>query len=128
MKTNILTILVVVFILPYSFSQNPNNKSNTTPNEQIIVNTEFNEQGNLIMFDSAYFREWHTEATNDSNLFFMPDKFPNMDHLLEKFFSDSLSQHSPFKDIWADDFFKEFQHPTIDSLFFKNFRINRDSF
>ncbi len=96
------------------------------PDEKSIVNKEYDENGNLIQYDSTYVRSWSSDSTftfplDDTSPF--GNGFPGMDQLFRNFFSDSTQfrynfpenfLHSPFQD---DEFFKQFGQAFPDSLF-----------
>lgn len=128
MKKILFTILMLIItigckaqneqgdiVLADSLSQNK-------PQTKIIVNKEYDENGNLIKFDSSY-SYYYSNALNDStfadstlavfqNDFF--NSFPNIQRpfLNEMFFEDSLMNY----DFYKDDFFS------------KRFRLNRNRF
>src|SRR5690606_3566963 len=96
------------------------------PDEKSIVNKEYDENGNLIQYDSTSVRSWSSDST-----FTFPldgtspfsNGFPGMDEIFRDFFSDSTQfrynfpenfLHSPFHD---DEFFKQFGQAFPDSLF-----------
>lgn len=92
------------------------------PETKIIVNKEYDENGNLIKFDSSY-TSFYSNIQNDSTFadstlaLFQDDffnSFPNIQRpfLDEMFFEDSLMSYDFFK----DDFFS------------KRFRLNRNQF
>jgi hypothetical protein len=94
-----------------SLAQNKDSKSNS-PKEDIKVNREYDEQGNLIKFDSTYTYNWsgdttlvNSMSTEDLNRFFD-------DHF--KFFNDSS--------FIGDSFFNDFNQ-----LFSNPFSTRRDS-
>ena len=50
----------IVFVTVHSvFAQQQ--KEQKSPDEQIIVNKNYDEQGNLIEYDSTYFHKWTTD-------------------------------------------------------------------
>jgi hypothetical protein len=113
-----------------------------TPDEQIIVNKKFDEQGNLIQYDSTYIHKWSTDTTFR---FGFPDdgmsydwNFPGIKRFMNEFWSDtvfgspSLSQQpfsfgfrfSPFDD---EELRKGRRSLFPDSLFAGNFPFQFDS-
>lgn len=90
----IINFLLCVVII--SLAQEPSNK-NQSPKENIVVNRQYDEKGNLIRFDSLYSYSW----SSDSNFIKSFDS--------EKFFEYFSSK---------SDFFH-------DSIFFDNSVINR---
>ena len=104
------------------------------PDQQIIVNKEFDEDGNLIGYDSTYIHSWPGDSTFhfdfDDELIF-GSRFPNMDELLKEFLGDSLNsgfsrnfKFSPFDD---EEFFNNFMHSFSDSVFIEKFKFDNDS-
>lgn len=96
--------------------------SSNKPQTKIIVNKEYDENGNLISFDSSY-SYFYTNIQNDSILgdssynLFQEDffnSFPNKQRpfLNDMFFEDSLLTY----DFYKDDFFSN------------RFRFNRNRF
>ncbi len=106
------------------------------PDEKSIVNKKYDENGNLIQYDSTHVQSWSSDST-----FTLPldgttpfgSGFPGMDQLFQNFFSDSSQfrynfpenfLHSPFQD---DEFFKQFGLTLPDSLFMGIKPHNSDS-
>ncbi len=107
------------------------NKKANTPDEQITVNKKYDDQGNLIQFDSTYVHTWSSDSTMQfsfpDNDFFSGNGFPDMGKFLQNFMNDSTAhfQHgfNPFGD---DDFFNHFNGSFPDSMM-QNFSFHRDS-
>ncbi|MCB0540954.1 MAG: hypothetical protein KDE33_25815, partial [Bacteroidetes bacterium] len=59
-KLGLITIGFVVFSWQL-FAQD--NKIEKDPDEQIIVNKKYDENGNLIQFDSTYVHQWSSDST-----------------------------------------------------------------
>ena len=128
---NKLTTLVTAFVLAFfsGYAQKQNHSNN--PNEKIIVNKEFDENGNLIGYDSTYVNSWSSDSTfqfnfNDEDFF--KQKFPDINEMLNQFFGDSTLNHrfqnfplSPFNE---PDFFGDFNFPFNDSIFLKDFDLD----
>jgi hypothetical protein len=103
------------------------------PEEKSIVNKEFDENGNLIQYDSTYVWQWNSDSTLNfsyDNSFAFGKEFPNM---FGEFFNDSLFEqfgflnehHFPsFND---EEFFQQFQHSFPDSMFIQKFPFEHDS-
>ena len=103
------------------------------PNEKSTVKKEFDENGNLIQYDSTYVWNWNSDSTInfsfDDHFGFVKD-FPDM---FGKFFNDSVFENfgllndphfSPFNN---DDFFRHFQHSVPDSMIIREFPFENDS-
>jgi glycerophosphoryl diester phosphodiesterase len=105
----------------------------TMPEEKSIVNKEFDENGNLLKYDSTYVWQWNSDSTFNFSFddnFAFGKQFPGM---FEEFFNDSvfeqfgfLNKHDfqPFSD---EEFFKHFQHSFPDSAFIQGFPFEQDS-
>lgn len=105
----IIVILAMGICLALSgFAQKENPKKNM-PKEDIKVNREYDEQGNLIRFDSTYTYNW----SSDSTLLNQLDKNHFFENRL-KFSNDSS--------FWDNSFFSEF-----DQMFFSPFDSKSDS-
>lgn len=74
------------------------------PDEQITVNKEFDEQGNLLRYDSIYSFRWHSDtAITFPEFGVWQDMFSHSP--LREYFSDSLLQNLPFFRDFAPHFF-----------------------
>lgn len=105
--------LVCLFILSltatWTFAQK--DTANTTPQSQIKVNKEYDENGNLIRYDSSYVSTWSSDSSytgmdmdslQEQMKFFFGDGF-------DSFFNDSsLFDHGSFEDL-HEKFFKHHQ-------------------
>ncbi|MBI9057545.1 MAG: hypothetical protein JEZ01_07205 [Labilibaculum sp.] len=122
-----------VFILLFSFTGFTQKQDTTKlPNKNIKVQREYDEDGNLIRYDSTYVYSW----SSDSSYHFNPDSsffnFSNshemrkkmkehLEHLFKRDSSAYKSFHHPF---FSDDFFnRDFFEPQ----FFQNDFFSRDS-
>lgn len=106
---SILSVLILLFSLS-GFSQN----------KDVKVNKEYDEDGNLIRYDSTYVYSWSSDSTyhfpsdssffNFSNIHEMKKKMQEqMEHFLGRDSSAIKSFHHPF---FSDDFFnKDFFDP-----------------
>src|SRR5690606_22322003 len=71
-----------------------------SPDEQIIVNKKFDDQGNLIEYDSMFIHQWSMDTTfhfgfpGDSLSF--QYNFPGIEHFMKEFWRDSLFSHFSF--------------------------------
>ncbi|MBN1820167.1 MAG: hypothetical protein JW833_05605 [Prolixibacteraceae bacterium] len=138
MKTKIIIMLVSFFLPAFLMAQQKENKDKKDPDEQITINKEYDEEGNLIRYDSTYTFEWHSDTMmvfpQGGGSFFAPDIFSGPNDLISKFFSDSLFHISPFRNEWNEDFFKghedffkQFNNPFFDEEFFGNYTWKGDS-
>ena len=82
------------------------------PKEDIKVNREFDEQGNLIRFDSTYTYNWSNDSTFVNSI--LPKDF-------DRFFDDHFNFFNDSSFI-GNSFFEDF-----DNLFFSPFSNKRDS-
>lgn len=118
------------------------NDKDVAPDEQIVVNKKYDDQGNLIQYDSTYVHKWSLDSTYhfgisaDSLAPF--NNFPGLKQFMNEFWNDSLlGSHefpqqpfsfgfsfSPFND---EDFWHNNQPHSTDSLFQRNFPYNFDS-
>jgi hypothetical protein len=100
---------------------------NNSPEEKSIVNKKYDENGNLIQYDSTYIWQWNSDSTMNFSFgdnFVFGNDFPGM---FGEFFNDSIFEQfglrnepffHPFGD---DDFFRHFEHS------FPGFPSKRDS-
>ncbi|TNF43215.1 MAG: hypothetical protein EP310_04820 [Bacteroidetes bacterium] len=88
----------------------------TLPEEKSIVNKEFDENGNLLRYDSTYVWQWNSDSTFN---FSFGDKWPfgqKFPGMFEEFFNDSvfekfgLFNDPSFQPFGNDDFFGQFGH------------------
>ncbi len=129
-----LILITLSFIYLNGFGQQIDKPAD--PNEQIIVNKEFDENGNLIGYDSTYIHSWSSDTSLhfnfDEDLIF-GEGFPDMNQIFENFFGDSTIQNSPFPPNFGfspfdkEDFFKKFNPGFSDSTWMQNFDFNIDS-
>ena len=104
-----------------------------SPEEKSIVNKEFDENGNLIQYDSTYVWQWNSDSTMNFSFddnFAFGKEFPEM---FNGFFNDSIfeqfgllhdHQFQPFID---EEFFRHFQHSFPDSMSVQGFPFELDS-
>ncbi len=118
----------LVFILMFSvFASLQGWAQKNSPEEKSIVNKEFDENGNLIKYDSTYVWQWNSDSTFN---FSFGDKFnfgKDFPGMFGEFFNDSIFEQfglrndhffQPFGD---DDFFQHFNHS------FPGFQFEPDS-
>lgn len=106
-------------------------KKNENPDEQITVNKKYDENGNLVQFDSTYVHRWSSDSTIQFSFpdhdFFSGNDFPDINQFLQDFMSDSTFnfQHgfAPFN---HDEFLKQFGQVFPDSMM-QNFSFHHDS-
>jgi hypothetical protein len=114
----IILFMVVLLAGDMLFAQKkPDSKK---PDEQIKVNKEYDENGNLIGYDSTYVRSWSSDTT--LNLADMDVLRREMESMMKdggfgSFFGDSTNfAHDPFRDLHKD-FFERFYRGIPDSAF-----------
>jgi hypothetical protein len=103
------------------------------PEEKSIVNKEYDEEGNLIKYDSTFVWSWSGDSAFQfdfpMNGFFAGKDFPGFNEM----FSDSaLSSHFNhplfnFDQFDNDEFFGQFEHQFPDSAFSQHFDFFGDS-
>lgn len=131
MKRYILLLALCVMVIITLVAQNPKSdktqKPKNSPKEDIKVNREYDEKGNLIKFDSTYSYSFSSDTTlKDLNFKDFPDPFG----MNFNFFNDSTFNQSFFKD-FDPSMFNSFSH-NQDSLIEKlykghNFHFKNDS-
>lgn len=100
----LLVLLVLGFMFQISMNGQNSKSPKNTPKEDIKVNREYDEKGNLIRFDSVYSYSFSGDTTlQDLNFGGFPDVFNG--HF--NFLSDSSFNNS---------FFKEFDSSVFESL------------
>ena len=127
MKTIIFTIAATFLIPVFLAAQEAEKNDKNEPEEQIIVNKEYDENGNLIRFDSTYIFEWHGDTMMvfpGQGSFFPPDEFWG------GFFSDSLNRFFPFDKEWGQSFFERHEDlmKEFNGRFFGGHDFNHDFF
>jgi hypothetical protein len=123
----------VIFVLITTFASVQVWAQKNVPDEKSIVNKEYDENGNLIQYDSTFVWQWNSDSTmnfsfNDN--FAFGNEFPEM---FGEFFADSvfekfgfLNEHR-FPSLKDEDFFRQFQHSLPDSVFIPNSPFEQDS-
>ncbi len=124
----IATLLVILFCAAAPIWAQKN-----TPQEKSIVNKEYDENGNLIQYDSTFVWQWNSDSTMNFSFddnFAFGKEFPGM---FGEFFGDSifepfgfLNDHQ-FQTFNDEDFFRNFQHSFPDSAFIQGFPFESDS-
>lgn len=132
MKKLGLLFIILTGIITYAKAQVT---PGTIPDEQIIVNREYDENGNLTGYDSTYIHKWSGDTTFnfhfDDKLLF-GEGFPDMEEFMNNFFNDSTRKNFSFphhlhSSPFDDEFFNNFTFPLQDSLFMKKFNFENDS-
>lgn len=92
---------------PAVFAQGKDNPEQAKPGEKITVNKEYDEQGNLVRFDSTYVFVWFGDTMmafpGGENFSLSPGVPIDMESFMHGFFSDSAFS-SPFGDEWQNGF------------------------
>lgn len=99
------------------------------PDEQITVNKQYDENGNLTQYDSTYVHQWSTDSTFN---FPFNEHFAfggNMEELLHRFMGDSAMANFGFpSDFFFSPFDDDFMNPMMtDSVFAQYFNTHSDS-
>jgi hypothetical protein len=136
-KSIVIAVILCVSVYAAKAQQQEKQKA---PDRQSIVNKEYDEQGNLINYDSTFISTWSTDTSfhfgfpADSMSF----HFPGIEQFMHNFWNDSLFgnlsfpnkpftfgfQISPF----GEDDFGNFMPPLFtDSLFSHQFPFQVDS-
>lgn len=125
---SLITISVIIFC-----ASTPILAQKNAPQEKSTVNKEFDENGNLIQYDSTYVWHWNSDSTinfpMDKNFVF-GNQFPGFfgdidaDSILLRFGFTDKKMLTPFDDA---DFFRHFQHAIPDSMFMEGFPLGADS-
>ena len=132
MKRFILIPFLAIGLILNSLAQKPTQKTNS-PKEEVKVNREYDEKGNLIKFDSLHSYSWSSDTTLLKS--FSPKDFSDQFGDQFNFFSDSTLQGKSFFDdfdnLLAQPYSKE-QDSLLMKKFglnphFHNFRLNTDS-
>lgn len=131
----IITLFVAI-VLVWTIQLHAQDQKKQDPDEQIIVNKRYDEQGNLMEYDSTYIHQWSSDSTFHFSMpddLFRNDGFPDLRSFMNQFFNDSsmfgldfpgFSGAMPFGR--GDDFSGDFGHGIPDSLL-NGFFLNQDS-
>ena len=131
-KISILMLLLTATVFIIS---GQNEKEFQNPDEQIIVNKEYDEDGNMIAFDSTAIHKWSSDTIlnfSEEDLF-AGNMFPDLERFMESFKGDSIFHRFDFRDPFFgspfadDDLFERFEHVFPDSTFAGNFEFKLDS-
>lgn len=123
----LILVLALSFVFQVTMMAQNSKTPQNTPREDIKVNREYDEKGNLIRFDSIYSYSFSGDTTLQDFDF---GDFPSNFGSAFNFFSDSTFNDSFFKDFNSPSF-ESFSH-NQDSIFnefhqFHNFQFNNDS-
>lgn len=127
----ILELILATFIFALTQVNAQEQEKNQNPDEQITVNKKYDENGNLIQFDSAYVHRWSSDSTMQfafpDNDFFAGKDFPDIDQFLQDFMNDSIAgMHHGLSPFDHDEFFNPFGQAFPDSMM-QNFSFHHDS-
>ncbi|MGQ8338676.1 hypothetical protein ACUNWD_19115 [Sunxiuqinia sp. A32] len=122
-----VSFFILLFAVNYLVAQEV--ETGKLPNEQSRVNKEYDENGNLICFDSTYVKSWSSDST--MNLIDFESIQKEMKDLLGSnfngFFSDSISSgNDPFRDLQKE--FLEHRQSFMNGFSFGNDSNNWDGF
>ena len=131
-----LILLLSITLCSAWFVDGQEQKIGKNPDEQIIVNKKFDDNGNLIEYDSTYVHQWSSDSTfhfsfPDSS-FFSGRGFPDLQSFLNEFLNDSSMGNTPFRQPFGfspfgeDEFFQPFSFGLNDSIW-NHFSLKRDS-
>lgn len=107
-------ISLVILVLAVVMVQAQNQEPTKQPNEQSNVTREYDENGNLIRFDSTYVKSWSSDST------ITPQDIEQLQKQMEELFNGSFGDGSdsffgsPFPGS-AKDFFQQFGQEYGDS-------------
>ncbi len=125
-KIGFITFLCFALILQLR-AQDKTKKD--TPDEQITVNRQYDENGNLVQFDSTYVHQWSSDSTFNFpfNKNFTFDG--NLQEFMDKFMGDSAMTNFDFPDDYNfSPFDDNFMNPMMtDSMFVQRFHLHPDS-
>ena len=121
-----LILLLTITLCSAWFVDGQEQKQGKDPDEQIIVNKKFDDNGNLIEYDSTYVHQWSSDSTFHfsfpDNSFFSEGGFPGLQSFLNEFLNDSSMGNTPFLQPFGfspfgeDEFFQPFSFGLNDSL------------
>lgn len=129
MKRLLLTALVLITVITIAQAQ----EKKVIPEEKTIVNKEFDEDGNLIKYDSTFVWSWSGDSAFrfefPMNGFFSGKDIPGFDEsMMDSVFSGQLNHNLfSFKPFESDQFFKQFQQQFPDSALSQRFEFFSDS-
>ncbi len=120
-----LSVLLTSGIFAQKVDKLPKN-----PDEKITINKEYDENGNLIGYDSTYVHTWSSDTSmvfpfQGGDLFSFKGGFPNLDKFMQQFFSDPFSGE-PYSGM-DDNMMKPFRKHFSDSLLIRHSPFAGDS-
>jgi hypothetical protein len=125
---SLTAILIILFCASTQVMAQKN-----VPSEKSTVNKEYDENGNLIQYDSTYVWQWNSDSsigfpTNPDSIFgnHFPEFFGNFnsDSIFQRFGFSEKNMLMPFD---HEHFFSHFQHSIPDSLFIDRYPFKMDS-
>ena len=125
-----ISFLLSILTIFAGYANGQNEKELENPDEQIIVNKEYDEDGNLIAFDSTYVHQWSSDTLQHlfGNDLFAGNMIPDIEKLMESFTGDSAFHRFSFPDPFFDEnLFKRFEHSLPDSAFIRDYSFQMDS-
>lgn len=126
-KITFLLSMLTIFAI---YTNGQNEKEFQNPDEQIIVNKEYDEDGNLIAFDSTYIHQWSSDTVQElfKDDLFGGNMIPDIEKLMESFIGDSAFHRFSIPDPFIDEnLFKRFERSLPDSAFMRDFGFHVDS-
>jgi hypothetical protein len=131
-----LAILILTISFSHAVIAQKIDKLPKNPDEKITVNKEFDENGNLIGYDSTYVHTWSSDSSmvfpfDTEEFFSLKGGFPDANKFMQKFFGDSAFA-DPFFGM-DNDLMKHFGKHFLDSDStlkdpFNEFFFNSDPF
>lgn len=126
-------LILVLLISGAGFSVANAQQKQAKPEEKTIVNKEFDEDGNLIKYDSTFVWSWSGDSAFQfefpMNDFWAGKDFPDFGKMFPDTVFTNHFQH-PFlglKPFNNEEFFKHFEQQFPDSLFSQHFEFFGDS-
>ncbi|MFL1011535.1 hypothetical protein [Flavisericum labens] len=100
--------LLLIFNCTGQEKQKQNNKTDIKPDENITVNKEYDDQGNLIKYDSIYSYSYSSNGKLSDSLKLQFQKhFNNHSFFNDSFFDDFFGKDSITGGFHPDDFFQK---------------------
>ena len=122
MKSLTMLLLAITVVFLHTYGQK------NTPDEQTIVNKEYDEDGNLIAFDSTYIHKWSDTTFNFHGNDFFAGNFEDLENYMKEFMDNfEVPNHFSFPQFDNEEFFKHFEHSFPDSVFMHDFNFEPDS-
>ncbi|UKM63703.1 hypothetical protein GSB9_00248 [Flavobacteriaceae bacterium GSB9] len=100
--------LLIFFNCSGQEKQNKIAQNSTIPDENITVNKEYDENGNLVKYDSIYSYSYSSSGKlNDSLKMEFEKHFKNKNMFNDAFFNDFFGEKTNLQDFNPDDFFQK---------------------